>query len=183
MAEIRLITTNDIVKNTPMGGNVGTDKYVFLIDDVQVMILEPVLGTKLYNKIQEDYNTNSLTGVYLQLHEDYIQPFLWRAVFADYVSNGKTRVRNNGNIVHTPDNGRPTERFEDDRIAQNYKSKAKHFLDRLERFLCSEGHSIPEYIRQDNTYDQHPKDNDGYNFGWYLGGQKDCYDCNDLKDV
>ena len=34
MAEIRLTDTQSIVKSTPMGGNVGTDRYVFLIDIV-----------------------------------------------------------------------------------------------------------------------------------------------------
>ena len=41
---IRLTETQNIVKNTPMGGNVGIDKYVFLIDIVQKTILEPVFG-------------------------------------------------------------------------------------------------------------------------------------------
>lgn len=168
MSEIRLTTTNNIVKNTPMGGNVGTDKYIFIIDDVQVMLLEPVLGTNLYQKIQNDYNTNSLSGLYLTLHQDYIEPFLWRAVFADYSSNGKTRIRNNTNVVHTPDNGRPTERYEDDRITQNYKNKAKHYLDRMERFLCVEGNNIPEYISQINSYDTKASINNGYSFGWYF---------------
>ena len=62
MAEIRLTDTQSIVKSTPMGGNVGTDRYVFLIDIVQKMVLEPVLGTKLYEKIKEDYNLNALSG-------------------------------------------------------------------------------------------------------------------------
>ena len=53
-----------------MGGNVGIDKYVYLIDIVQKTVLEPVLGTKLYKKIQEDYNNNSLTGLYLQMYDD-----------------------------------------------------------------------------------------------------------------
>ncbi len=168
MAEIRLVTANDIVKNTPLGGNVGTDKYIFIIDDIQVMVLEPLLGTKLYEKIQADYNTNSLAGLYLQLHEDYIEPFLWRAVFADYTTNGKYRVRNNGNIVHTPNNGQPTERSEDDKLTQNYMNKAETYLHRMEKFLCSEGNNIPEYKTQDNDYDEKAKDNNGYSFGWYL---------------
>ena len=98
MAEIRLTTTQNIVKNTPMGGNVGTDKYIFLIDIVQKMVLEPVLGTKLYDKIKADYNTNSLAGLYLQMHSDYIEPFLNYSVYAKYAHSGSNRIRNNGNL-------------------------------------------------------------------------------------
>ena len=156
--EIRLTTTSSIVKNTPMGGNVGPDKYVYLIDDVQKMYLEPVLGTKLYKKIQEDYNTNSLTGLYSKLHTDYIVPYLDRAVFADYETNGKYRIRNNGNVVHTPNNSRDTTRQEDDKVYQNYINKAQMYLSDMEKFLCVEGVNIPEYKQQDNEYDDKPKE-------------------------
>lgn len=169
MAEIRLITTNEIVKRTPLGGNVGKDKYVFLIDDIQVMVLEPILGTKLYNKIQEDYNTNSLTGLYLTIHEEYIVPFLAHAVFSDYTRNGNYRIRNNGNIKHEPNNATSTSNDEDTQFVMHQMAKAERYLNKLERFLCVEGNNIPEYTQtQDNEYDTKPKDNKGYNVTWFL---------------
>ena len=168
MSEIRLITSSEIIKNTPLDSNVDYNSYSFIIDDIQIMYLEPILGTNLYEKIQEDYNTNSLAGLYLKIHEDYIKPYLCRAVFADYSSNGKYRIRNNGNIVHVPENGRPNERSEDDKVVQNYLNKAETYLTRLNKFLCVEGNNIPEYKTQDNSYDQKPKENNGQPFNWYL---------------
>ena len=47
MAEIRLTDTQSIVKSTPMGGNVGTDRYVFLIDIVQKMVLRASIRNKV----------------------------------------------------------------------------------------------------------------------------------------
>ena len=50
-----LITTQEIRLNTSLGGNVDSDKLLPFITDVQVMILENVLGTKLYDKIITDF--------------------------------------------------------------------------------------------------------------------------------
>jgi len=40
MTDIYLITSSEIAKNTPMGGNVDPDKYTNLIIDVQDLILD-----------------------------------------------------------------------------------------------------------------------------------------------
>lgn len=168
MAEIRLTTTQNIVKSTPMGGNVGVDKYIFLIDDVQIMILEPILGTKLYDFIKDGYNNNTLTGVYLQILEDYIQPFLNHAVFAEYTRNGSFRVRNNGNLKISPNNSETMSNSEDTEFMQHQMNKAKNYLSRLERFLDFKGSEIPEYLVQDNNYDIDAKDDKTYAITWDL---------------
>lgn len=169
MAEIRLITINEIVKQTPMGGNVGPDKYIFFIDNIQLTVLKPVLGTKLYEKIKTDYNANNLTGLYLQLHNTYIVPFLTNSVYSEYVRNGKKRIVNNGNVVHTPNNARETTTTEDTRSVQHTMNVASYHLEEMEKFLRYEGGNIPEYTQsQDNEYDTKPKNNEGYGLTWYL---------------
>ena len=152
-----------------MGGNVGTDKYVFLIDIVQKITLEPVLGTKLYEKIQADYNTNSLSGLYLQMHSDYIEPFLNYAVYAKYAHSGSNRVRNNGNLRTTPNNAEVMSNEDNISTENEYRNVSNLFLGGLEDFLSYEGVNIPEYQTQDNDYDSEAKDNDGYNcITWHL---------------
>ena len=168
MAEIRLTTKQNIVKNTPMGGNVGVDKYIFLIDVVQKMILEPVLGTKLYTKVKEDYNTNILEGLYLQMHEDYIVPFLNYAVYANYVHDGSDRIVNNGNVRPNPSNTTTMTDSENRANESKWQNVANMYLNGLEKFLCHEANNIPEYRKQDEPYDKHAKNNEGYNLTWYL---------------
>ena len=83
-----LITAQEVKSNTSMGGNVDSDLFNHIINDVQVMILENVLGTKLYDKIVTDFNeggTNNLAGDYLTMFNDYIKPVLWHSVFAEYL--------------------------------------------------------------------------------------------------
>ena len=168
MAEIRLTTTNSIVKNTPMGGNVGTDMYVYLIDDMQLMVLRPVLGVNLYNKICTEHQADTLAGLYLQMHTDYIVPFLDRAVFSDYTTCGSYRSRNNGNLKITPNNAQSLDKGEDVRFMKQTMNKADFYLSELEKFLDDQGSNIPEYLVQINDYDTTPTDNDGFVIGWKL---------------
>ena len=171
---IRLTETQNIVKNTPMGGNVGIDKYVFLIDIVQKTILEPVLGTKLYKKIQEDYNNNTLTGLYLQMYDDYIVSFLNYAVYAKYVHSGNNRIRNNGDLKTTPNNSQIMTNQENISSESEYMNLADAYLNDLESFLHYEGVNIPEYKSQDNRYDKKSRNNNGYALTWYLGNGCGC---------
>ncbi len=171
---IRLTETQSIVKNTPMGGNVGIDRYVFLIDIVQKTILEPVLGTKLYKKIQEDFNNNTLTGLYLQMQEDYIKPFLNYAVYAKYVHSGNNRIRNNGDLKTTPNNSQIMTNEENITAENEYQNLANAYLNDLEKFLHYESGNIPEYREQDNHYDKRSRNNSGYALTWWLGGGCGC---------
>ena len=99
------ITQTEIAKYTPMGGNVDTDKYIYLVKDSQIMHVEPVLGTKLYNKLQTDFTDGSITGIYNTIVEDYIKPILIHMVFAEYVAIGAYRVQNGGLFKHLPEDG------------------------------------------------------------------------------
>ena len=135
MAVINLVTTAEIAQNTPMGGNVDTDKYYSLINDVQVLILESVLGTKLYAKILTDFNADTLTGVYQTMYEDYIRQVVWHSVFAEYMKLGGVWVENNGMYRKAPEEAELATIDEIDTVARNYQSKADAYISRLERFL------------------------------------------------
>lgn len=69
-----IIRQSDIVKYTPIGGNVDIDKFLPCVLDAQITDLEPLLGESLYDKIATDYENNDLAGLYLTLYDDYIKP-------------------------------------------------------------------------------------------------------------
>lgn len=165
-----LITSQEIKSNTSMGGNTDPDKYMHLLRDVQVLILEPVLGTKLYDKIITDFNeggTNNLTGDYLTMFDDYIKPVLWHSVYAQYLRDGIVLAKNTGIYENSPENASPADIENIKYVAKASQSKADVYIERLERFLCDK--NIPEYMdAQDNDYDIHPEDVRTIG-GWHLG--------------
>ena len=167
-----LITTQEIKTNTPMGGNVDSDRLMSLIYDAQVLLLEPILGTKLYDKIITDYAT-PLTGLYLQMYTDYIKPILWHSVYADYLRTGNVLASNGGIYTNQPENATASDIESIRYSVKHYQSKADSYIDRLDRFLCDQESNISEYTQnQDNDYDINPDSNINTISGWFFGNER-----------
>ena len=164
-----LITSNEIKKNTSMGGNVDADKYIHLLNDVEVLILEPSLGTALYDKIVTDFNeggTNNLTGDYLEMFNKYIKPVLWYSVYAQYLRDGIILSQNTGIYENAPDNKSGAELGNIQYVAKSNQSKADVYLERLETYLVDK--NITEYVTtQPNNYDIDPREVNTIS-GWWL---------------
>lgn len=174
---VRLITSQEIKFNTPLGGNVDPDKYLNFIDDVQIMVLENVLGTKLYDKILADFDSNSLSGLYLLMFNDYIKPVLWHSVFAEYVKIGTLTVGNGGIYRHLSDSSQLASDQDISMILKSYESRADTYIGRLDRFLCDKESEIPEYTsNQDNDYDLDPSTNVRTISGWHFSSGSKNYD-------
>ena len=54
MAEFLFITPAEMTYSTILSGNTDTDKYLFCIADAQISVIEPLLGSILYDKIKAD---------------------------------------------------------------------------------------------------------------------------------
>lgn len=179
-----LITSNEINKNTSMGGNVDPDKYMHLLKDVEDLILEPALGTALFNKIITDFNeggTNNITGEYLLLFNDYIKPVLWHSVYAQYLRDGFILAQNTGIYQNTPENGVTADIENVKYSAKLAQSKADVYLERMERYL--DDINLAEYEdNQVNDYDVHPRDVNTIS-GWWLPDPGCNRGCNDINII
>ena len=165
-----LLNAQEIKSNTSMGGNVDPDKFMHLLYDVQVLILEPTLGTALYNKIVTDFDADTLAGDYLEMFNNYIKPVLWHSVYAQYLRDGIVLAQNTGIYENSPENGSPADIENIKYVSKSAQSKADVYLERLERYLCDK--NIPEYDNsQENDYDIDPQDVNTLS-GWYLGGYR-----------
>ena len=76
MATALFIKREDIVRNTALGGNVDTDKFIQFIKVAQEIHVQNYLGSRLYDKISSDIIAGTLSGNYLSLVNTYIQPML-----------------------------------------------------------------------------------------------------------
>ena len=163
---IRLITAQEIKTNTSIGGNVDPDKFMHLLDDVQALILEPALGTALYDKIETDFDADTLTGDYLEMFTNYIKPVLWKSVYAQYLRDGIILAQNTGIYENSPQNGQQANIDNVKYVAKSNQSNADSYLERLERYLCDK--NIAEYQdAQPNNYDINPREINTIS-GWYL---------------
>lgn len=162
-----LIRPSEISEFTPLGGNIDVDKIKPVIFDVQVTVIEPLLGTPLYNKIVLDFQNNTLLGDYLQLYDDYLKPILRHQIFAEYVEIGSYSVDNGGIFKHQPADSQIVDKSEVQYLAQTQRTKAQMYIERAQRYLCSK--NIPEF-REWNTLNNKVS-NISLSGGWHFNGK------------
>jgi hypothetical protein len=96
MATALFISRTDLVKNTILDGNVDTDKFIQFIKISQQIDIQNYLGTDLYNKISNDIIAGTLSGNYLSLVEDYVQPMLIHYAMMQYLPFAAYQIKKNG---------------------------------------------------------------------------------------
>ncbi|MFS4469109.1 hypothetical protein [Maribacter sp. 2210JD10-5] len=166
-----LITASDLTKNTIMGGNIDPQKYVHVIKESQIFVVEPILGTKLYNKIVTDFESESLTGNYLTLLNDYIKPILIYSVAAEFILVHSYNIANGGVFKNAPENSESVSKSEVDFLVQEQQNKVDAYIQRMHKFLC--GVDITEYNQtQDNNYDLYPDKTQKFTGGWKLDSNR-----------
>jgi hypothetical protein len=167
MATTLFITPNDLKQNTILNGNVDTDLFIQFIKIAQQMHVQNYLGTKLYDAITTKISTATLTGDYLDLTTDYIQPMLIHFAMVDYLPFANYQIRNGGVFKHKTENSESTSKDELDILVQKHRTfadfYAKRFVDYMGIFASQK---FPEYWlnRDDDMYpDRNPNP-----VGWVL---------------
>ena len=165
-----MITDDQIVQGSPLGGNIDPTKYAPVVDETKRLLIEPVLGTKLFNKIEADYDAGTITGIYKTILENYLQPIIIKNVAAEYIVISGFEIANGGAFRRTPEGAEPMSKSDIDYLANKQRMVSDVYLQRLERFLCDQRANIPEYTAaQDNNYDVKPKRDVRTSSGWRLG--------------
>jgi len=155
MATVLFITPKDLKNNTILNGNVDTDMFIQFVKIAQQMHVQNYLGTQLYNTITTKIQTSTLTGDYLNLVTDYVQPMLIHFAMVDYLPFANYQIRNGGVFKHRSENSESTTKDELDILTQKHRSfadfYAKRFVDYMGIFASS---LFPEYFenRNDNMF-------------------------------
>jgi len=143
MAELLFITPQEMTSSTILSGNTDTDKFVFCIANVQLTTIEPLLGSQLYDKIVADKTANTLSGLYLELYNDFIKPITKNESVAQYIEIASYMVDNAGIYKHTGDKIEVVDKQEVQFLAGKYKNMAQMYLIRFNKWICK--NYLPEY--------------------------------------
>jgi len=143
--ETLFITPEEITATTIMGGNVDPDRYITNVAFVQVSVIEPLLGTELYDKITADFIADELVGNYLTLFDDFIKPITKNEAVAEYIEVSPFLVENGGTFKHSADNREQLTRQEIEILAGKYHSMAQMYIQRFNKWICK--NTITEYKR------------------------------------
>ena len=167
MAIALFITREDLVRNTALGGNVDTDKFVQFIKIAQQIHIQNFLGTQLYNKISADILASTLTGDYLDLVNDYVQPMLIHYAMVEYLPWAAYTIANKGIYKHGSENAQNVDKEEVDFLVGKEQKIADYYNRRFLDYMSFNAASkFPEYYTTSND-DVWPE-KDSYFSSWVL---------------
>jgi len=163
MAELLFITPEEMTYSTILSGNTDTDKYLFCIADAQISVIEPLLGSILYDKIKSDIEGVGLAGLYLELYTDFIKPITKNEAIAQYIEIASYIVDNAGIYKHTGDKIEVVSKDEAQYLSSKYHNLAQMYIGRFNKWICK--NPLTEYQQcQEEVNAQKVKTS----FGWKL---------------
>lgn len=163
MAELLFITSQEMTNTTIIGGNVDVDKYTMCILSTQVRVIEPLLGSLLYDKIIADIQAGTLTGLYLTLFNEFVKPITKNEACAAYIMISPYVLTNGGLFKNNPDNVEVVNIKEVEGLSQQYSSVAQMYINRFNKWISK--NELVEYVTtQDDVDAQDIHINNTWNF-------------------
>jgi|TARA_R110000737_G_scaffold26563_4_gene45322 hypothetical protein len=166
MATALFITREDLVRNSIIDGNVDYDKIIQFVKVAQEIDVQNLLGTDLYNRISADIIAGTLTGNYLSLVTDFIQPTLIWFAQMNYIPFSAYTIAKGGVYKHQAENSQSVDKNEVDYLVGKAREYANYYSTRLVDYLCFNSSLFPEYTSNTNN-DINPDTNTTFN-GWVL---------------
>ncbi len=151
MATALWIKREDLVRQTALGGNVDTDKFIQFIKIAQEIHIQNYTGTKLYNKISDDIIAGTLANPYLALVNDYLQPMLIHYAMVEYLPFAAYTIANGGVYKHTSENSTSVEKNEVDFLVEKERNIAQYYTDRFITYMSYNQATFPEYYLNNNA--------------------------------
>lgn len=151
MATALWIKREDLVRQTALGGNVDTDKFIQFIKIAQEIHIQNYTGTKLYDKISNDIIAGTLANPYLALVNDYLQPMLIHYAMVEYLPFAAYTIANGGVYKHTSENSTSVEKNEVDFLVEKERNIAQYYTDRFITYMSYNQAQFPEYYLNNNA--------------------------------
>jgi len=160
-----LIKQEELTRNTLIGGNVDTDRYLQAIKACQNLLIKPVLGVTLYNKIVNDFEQQTLSGLYLEMFGDYIKEMIIHGSAEIYITQGAYMVSNNGITKTKTDSSETVSKEELDFLVESSRKLYRLYEEQFLTWI--KDNPVPEYINNDIKYKTYG--------GWFIKkGSNNC---------
>lgn len=159
MATALFIKPITLKRNSIVDGNVDIDKFIQFIKIAQQIHIRNYTGTDLYNKISADIIADSLSGNYLTLVNDFLQPMLIHYAMVDYLPFAAYQIKNGGISKHVSENSESVTKEEVDYLVEKHRDIAEYYTRRFIDYMSFNQSSFPEYTS--NTNDEIHPDKEG----------------------
>lgn len=163
MAEVAFVQPSEITETTIIGGNVDIDKYLFCVQNAQLSVIEPLLGTELFDYLITNFET--LAGDYLTLMTDYIKPIVKNETVAMYIEISPYILDNGGLFKNAPDNAEIVDKEEAQYLAGKYHNLAQMYINRFNKWICKNPLTEYKTVQDEVNAQKYNK----VTAGWYFG--------------
>lgn len=162
-----LITRDELFKYTQLSGNFDIDKITPFVKVAQDIQVQELLGTKLYRRILTDVKNGTLSGNYLTLVSNYVQPMLIHYSMCDLLLFHGYEVSNAGIVRNTPESTTLPSKEEIDALVARQRNIAETYRRRVVDYLSFYPQYFPEYTA-DQESGEYPNSNPSNFVTWNL---------------
>ncbi len=149
--KVMFLSEATLKENSIVNDNVDAKVITPTIYDVQNFFILPILGTSLYNDLQDKVRNSTLTNDDKTLLDDYIIPtMIWYTRY-ELPMNINYKYFNKAVGVQNADNMNPASIDEIQYIRNESKNKAEWYAQRLTLFLMENNTTYPLYLNQTNV--------------------------------
>jgi hypothetical protein len=166
MATALFVSRDEIVKFTALNGNIDTDSFIQFVKIAQDIHIQNYLGTKLFNKINDDIVAGTLAGNYLTLTNVYVKPMLIHWSLVEYLPFAAYTIANKGVYKHNSENSDTVSKEEVDFLVEKERSIAENYTRRFIDYMSFNNSLFPEYNTNSNA-DVYPDKQSDF-AGWQL---------------
>ena len=168
MATVLFINRTDLLRNSILDGNVDSDKYIQFIKLAQVIHIQQIMGTKLYNGLATAIPNIDLAANarWKLLLDDYIVNMLIWYAQVDFIPWAAYSIKNGGVFKHRSENSDTVSKEEVDYLVEKARTNAEWYSRRFIDFMSFNQTTYPEYTSNENN-DLYPSTDSTFN-GWVL---------------
>lgn len=168
MATVLFINRTDLLRNSILDGNVDSDKYLQFIKLAQVIHIQQIMGTKLYNGLTAAMPNIDLAANarWKLLLDDYVVNMLIWYAQVDFIPWAAYSIKNGGVFKHRSENSDTVSKDEVDYLVEKARTNAEWYSRRFIDFMAFNQTTYPEYTSNVNN-DLFPSTDSTFN-GWVL---------------
>lgn len=141
------LKSEDIPTLTAFSGNIDADSLKPHIYTAQTNDIKRILSKPLYDKMLTDYEagtgTGDLTGVYLDIYNDYLVPMEVYFACMYYMTFGGVKISNNGTVKISFTNGVTLSESEKNNLIATFRQLANNNEQFFYDYMSE--NEIPEY--------------------------------------
>ncbi len=147
---IQFISAGYLKARTNVNTNVSDKMINPVIQEAQEIDVMPIIGERLYRKIEGDIENDTLTGDYETLVNRYIAPALAYRSYQRLISVAAFKVAEGNVYRSTSENAEGTTNTDLAMMQRAASQTADTYTTRLEDYLCFNNSKFPEYRQSIN---------------------------------